>query len=270
VLHLQGLTFKNSHEQPVLKDISLNVCAGEILGIAGVDGNGQRELAMSIVGTIKPDQGTITIKGKNISGFSPRQIMHAGISHIPEDRQSMGLVLDFSVAENFILKNYNEKPFVNKGLLQPRLILEHASRLVRSFDIRTTSVKKPAGLLSGGNQQKIILGREIDKNPSMLLAVQPTRGLDVGATEYVHSQLLEQRARGAAILLISTELDEILALSDRIAVIYEGQIMGEMSREEADVNKIGMLMAGVKEGESRAYERDQQESAPSIESRQVE
>jgi simple sugar transport system ATP-binding protein len=215
------------------------------VGVAGVDGNGQRELALAICGILKPESGSITIEGKELTGALPRQIADAGVRHIPEDRQRMGLILDFPVADNFVLKQFDRPPYTRHGLLSPAAITAHAQRLIRSFDVRTPSPALPVASLSGGNQQKVVLGREIDSNPRVLVAAQPTRGLDVGATEYMHKALLAQRDAGAAILLISTELEEVLALSDRIVVLYEGRIAGEVSGDRANAQKIGLMMAGV-------------------------
>lgn len=245
VLRLDRVTVQNHHGRALLSDLSLEVVRGEILGIAGVDGNGQRELALTIAGLLKPSAGRITLLGNDLAGKSPHQVMQAGVRHIPEDRQAMGLVLEFPVADNFILKSFEQPPFTRRGLLQPGAIAAHASRLAQAFDVRARTIFVKTGQLSGGNQQKIVVGREIDPNPLLLVAAQPTRGLDIGAIEYIHRLLLKQRAHGAAILLISTELEEILALSDRIAVMYEGRIVGELPGGRANVNKIGLMMAGV-------------------------
>jgi len=244
MLIVENLSIED-HGVKLLQDVTFSVRSGEIVGIAGVDGNGQRELALALAGIIKPSAGAIKLSGVNLVGKSPAQIFRAGVCHIPEDRQTMGLVMDFSVAENFVLKNFSSPPFVRHGLLHPKEIFSYASRLTKQFDVRTPSVKKSVDKLSGGNQQKIVLGREIDQKPKLLIAMQPTRGLDVGATEYIHQQLLAQRDRGAAILLISTELEEIMALSDRILVMYEGRIVGETSAERSNIEQIGLWMAGV-------------------------
>ena len=244
VLEAKALTVGDRRGRALLGGVSLLVRQGEILGIAGVDGNGQRQLAGAVTGLRKPDSGRILFDGRDVTGHSPRQLALAGLGHIPEDRYTMGLVLDFSIAYNTILQAYRESPFTRWGLLQPRAIASYARRLVQTFDVRTPSVQVKVAHLSGGNQQKIILGREIDRQPKLLVAVQPTRGLDVGATEYIHTQLLAQRQRGAAILLISTDLEEIMALSDRIAVLYEGRIVGEVPGGRANMQKIGQMMAG--------------------------
>ncbi|MCW5861139.1 MAG: ATP-binding cassette domain-containing protein, partial [Caldilineales bacterium] len=247
MLAIEGLTVRNEEGREVIRDLSLRVARGEIVGIAGVDGNGQSELALAIAGLIQPAAGRIRLGGVDMAGKSPQAMIQAGLRHIPEDRHNEGLVLEFSVADNLALKRYNRPPFTRRGVLRPRAILDYAARLVKMFDIRTRSLTATTAELSGGNQQKVVLGRELDHDPDVIIAAQPTRGLDVGATEYIHTTLLGQRARGAAILLISTELEEVLALSDRIAVLYEGQIVGEVPGDRANTQKIGLMMAGVKD-----------------------
>lgn len=245
VLVVRDLTVSDEHGRRLLDRLSLQVAGGEILGIAGVDGNGQRELALAIAGLLQPERGEILVDGRSLIGLTPRQIADLGVRHIPEDRQRMGLVLDFSISDNFVLKQFDRPPFTMHKLLQPSAITAYAQRLIQRFDVRTPSPILPVASLSGGNQQKVVLGRELDSNPRVLIAAQPTRGLDVGATEYVHNALLAQRDAGAAILLISTELEEVLALSDRIAVIYEGRIVGEVPGDRANMQRIGLMMAGV-------------------------
>ncbi len=245
LLIIENLTVEAEHGRKALDHLSLCVHCGEIVGVAGVDGNGQRELALAVAGLLKPTSGSIRLGQVDIAGKSPHEIIHAGLRHIPEDRHATGLVLDFSVADNLILKRSDQPPFSRRGVLQARAILEYAAGIVRKFDVRTRSVNTETKNLSGGNQQKVVLGREIDQGPRVLIAAQPTRGLDVGATEYIHHALLEQRARGVAILLISAELEEILALSDRIVVIYEGRIIGEVPSDREYTQRIGLMMAGV-------------------------
>ena len=227
---LKDLWVKSDRGFPALRGINLAVHSGEIVGIAGVDGNGQRELEEAIIGLRSRQQGEVWIKGN--------------LAHVPSDRYSMGLLTEFSIAENLVLKDVQRSPFSWKGLLRPNAILKHASDLVQRFLIRTTSVKMQAGKLSGGNAQKVVFARELSRDHQVLLAAQPTRGLDVGATEFVHSQLLARRDAGAAVLLISTELDEILSLSDRIAVLYEGAIVAIVDAKSADPHYLGLLMAG--------------------------
>lgn len=244
-LAIDGLTIVGDDGRKLLDNVSLQVAAGEIVGVAGVDGNGQRELALAITGVIRPTDGAIIANGQALTGRTPRQIADAGVRHIPEDRQHMGLILEFPVADNFVLKAFDRAPYTMRGLLQPSAITAYAQTLIDRFDVRPPSSALPAANLSGGNQQKVVLGRELDSQPRVLVAAQPTRGLDVGATEYVHQALLAQRDAGAAILLISTELEEVLALSDRIVVLYEGRIVGEVPGDRANAQKIGLMMAGV-------------------------
>ena len=228
-----------------LKGLSLKIRSGEILGIAGVDGNGQKELVEVITCLRKVKSGKIKINGREIQNTKPRNVIKNKISTIHEDRQRRGLVLDFSVAENVILEKYNERPYSNGGLLNYRKINKFADDIISEYDVRPEDCNKmQIRGLSGGNQQKVIIGREIANNPDLLIAVQPTRGLDVGAIEYVHKILVEQRDKGKAVLLISLELDEVLSVADRIAVIYDGKIVGEFAQNEVNENTIGLLMAG--------------------------
>lgn len=228
-----------------LKGLSLQIRKGEILGIAGVDGNGQKELVEAITGLSRVKSGTIKINGKEVQNTRPRNVIKNKISTIHEDRQRRGLVLDFSVAENVILEKYSEAPYSHKKMLNFSEINKFADKIISEYDVRPKNCNKLAIRgLSGGNQQKVIIGREIANNPDLLIAVQPTRGLDVGAIEYVHKILVEQRDKGKAILLISLELDEILSVADRVAVIYDGKIVGEFAQNEVNENKIGLLMAG--------------------------
>ncbi len=242
----QELDAQSDRGLPALRSVNIEVRSGEILGIAGVAGNGQSELEQVIAGLRKVTSGRMMICGHDTTGCSPSEISRAGLAHIPSDRYGMGLLSDFTVAENLFLQRIGEPPFTRRGWLDWRVIREEARKLVSAYDVRVPSVRTEAGALSGGNAQKMILARELAREPAVLLAAQPTRGLDVSAIEYVHRKLVEQRDAGLAILLISTELDEILALSDRIAVMYEGQVLGVMEAEGADVNEIGLLMAGTK------------------------
>lgn len=249
ILHLDMLTVKGSDGRQGLKEFSLGVRCGEIVGVAGIDGNGQAELVAAIIGLQKPDGGSILLHNRDISKLSIRERIESGISHIPDDRHKYGLILDYTVQENLILKKYYLTPFSRRGLLNWDAIYDHAERVIDDFDVRSgQGVESDARSLSGGNQQKAIVGREIDGNPELLVAVQPTRGLDVGAIEYIHQRLLEQRDQGKAVLLISLELDEILDLSDRIAVIYNGELVEVVNADETDENEIGLMMAGGKRG----------------------
>ncbi len=238
------LKVRDLHAEGKLNGVSLEVRAGEILGVAGVEGNGQRELAETLIGLRAPTSGTIELEGRSIAGRSVFDIRNAGVGYIPEDRHDQGLVLDMTVWENVVLGRQDDKDFSSRiGTLFIRKIKELASRLVTMFDIRTRSVDVNASTLSGGNQQKLILARELETDPKLMIAAQPTRGLDVGAIEFVWKQILEQKAEGRAILLISAELDEIYALSDRIVTLYEGRITGEFP-PDAPPEHVGVGMLG--------------------------
>jgi general nucleoside transport system ATP-binding protein len=246
ILDVRGLSVLNSRKIMGLKDFSLHVKAGEIVGVAGVDGNGQTELVEALTGLCKVESGTITLNGDDITNESVRERIRQGMAHIPEDRQKRGLVLDYSFEDNMILEIYSEQPFARRGFLRRGAIRAHAEKLIEDFDVR--SGQGAAGVarsLSGGNQQKAIVGREIDHDPVLLIAVQPTRGLDVGSIEYIHKRLIAQRDRGRGVLLVSLELDEILDLSDRIAVISHGELVGVLDASTTDENEIGLMMAGV-------------------------
>lgn len=229
-----------------VKNLNLSVRRGEILGIAGVDGNGQTELIEAITGLRRVESGNITLVGKDITNLKPRKITETGLGHIPQDRHRHGLVLNFSVGENFVLQSYYHEPFSKIGVLQNREIYNYANKLIEEYDVRTQSAYEPARALSGGNQQKVIIGREIDRDPDLLIAAQPTRGLDVGAIEFIHKRLIEQRDNGKAVLLVSFELDEVMNVSDRIAVIFDGQILDIVNPKETNEQELGLLMAGHK------------------------
>ena len=244
-LSIRGVSALSDRETPALREVDLEVRAGEILGLAGVSGNGQRELAEVITGLRSVTGGTVLLDETDITGAPPDQIMEAGVAYIPEERNRDGMIDEFSVAENLILREHAKPPYSHAGFLAFDEIERLSEALVREFNVKTPSLDTPLKNLSGGNVQKVILARELHRQPKVLVASQPARGLDIGATEYVHQRLLEQRSIGTATLLISEDLDEILALSDRIIVIYEGRIMGELRREEATAEKLGLLMAGV-------------------------
>jgi general nucleoside transport system ATP-binding protein len=246
ILQVQGVHALNNRDLPALKGVSFDVCSGEILGIAGVDGNGQSQLAEVITGLRQATSGKVIVDGTDATNAQPRDLVELQVAHIPEDRQTTGLVMNFSLTENLVIGTYYRPPFSKRGFLDLKYIANNAQKLLKSFDVRTPSAKLEAKKLSGGNQQKVVLAREMSRDPKLFVAVQPTRGLDVGATEYVHQRMLELRSRGCAILLISTELEEIFGLSDRIAVMYEGEIMGIVPGDDVDVEQIGLLMAGVK------------------------
>ena len=243
ILDMQGVNATDDRGVHALKDFSLRVRAGEIVGVAGVDGNGQRELAECISGLRKPTSGTITIKGKPVTGvISDPSFM----GFIPEDRHKTGLVLDFSVAENLVIKEYMNAPYTKNGILQYKEIKRHADEMISKYNVKTPNCDVKAKTLSGGNQQKVVIAREMDPEPVFDMAAHPTRGLDLGAVTNVHDILLNERNRGAAVLFISAELQEIMAVADRIIVLYSGQIMGDLDGETADQNVIGQMMLGQK------------------------
>lgn len=245
ILVVEELYILNDQRLTAVDGLSLRVRAGEIVGLAGVSGNGQRELAEAIAGLRPVKSGTIKIRNKDVTRASPAEIIAAGLGYIPEDRLHVGTIPSFSVSENLILKDHAIPPISLRGFVQVRQIQSFAEKLVEEFDIKTPDVLTTARSLSGGNIQKLVLAREIHRKPIFLLANQPTRGLDIGATEFVHRRLIEQRDQGKAILLISEDLDEIFALSDRIAVIYEGKIIGDVPIREAKRETIGLMMAGL-------------------------
>ena len=227
-----------------VRGVSLEVRAGEVLGVAGVDGNGQVELAEALAGTRRAQSGSVYLDGEGVTALGADARQERGLAYVPEDRQSKGLVQDFALYENNALKTYDEPPFSRLGWLFPRVMRRRASENLDAYDVRPRDPDARAGSLSGGNQQKAILARELSGDPGVVIAAQPTRGVDVGAIEFIHRQLLEQRERGKAILLISLELEEVRSLSDRIVVMYDGRIVGEVSAEEATDEKLGLLMAG--------------------------
>ena len=243
LLHVEELRVHDDRGVEKVRGVSFDVRAGEIVGIAGVDGNGQTELIDAVTGLRRPDSGRIELGGHDVTHDSVRDHFEAGIGHIPQDRQRRGLVLEFSIAENLALHDFRKEPASRLGWLFPRRLVERAKRLITEFDIRGGTAETPAGSLSGGNQQKVILAREIARDPRVLIAAQPTRGLDVGAIEFVHRRLVEERDRGRAILLVSLELDEVLSLSDRILVMFEGQIVGEFP-PTATQEELGLAMTG--------------------------
>ena len=246
VLKVEDLWAKDRRGVDILKGLDLELRAGEILGIAGVDGNGQTELIDCLTGMDKANRGNITLNGKDITNTSPRNILDTGMNSIPEDRQKRGLVLEYPIKDNLILENVQKEPFSTRGKLNFKNIEENARTLVEKFDVRPNDINEQAVALSGGNQQKVIIAREISNNPDVLIAAQPTRGLDVGAIEFIHQYLVELRNQNKAVLLISFELDEVMDLSDRILVIYDGQIVGEKNPKETDEFELGRLMAGGK------------------------
>jgi ABC-type uncharacterized transport system ATPase subunit len=244
VLEIDGVGALNDKGLEALRDVSLTMREGEILGIAGVAGNGQRELAEGIVGLRPVTKGSIRLAGEEITNRSPREVLDKGVSYIPADRTGVGLVMNLSVAENLILRCYRDPPVCDGLFLDGDVIADRAEELMEAYDVMAPGIQTRTRLLSGGNLQKLILAREISSQPALMVAVYPTRGLDIGATEAVRRLLLEQRQAGGAILLISEDLDELLSMSDRIAVLYEGQIMGILDAEEANIEELGLMMAG--------------------------
>lgn len=227
-----------------VKKLNLTVREGEIVGIAGIDGNGQSELIEAITGLRKVKSGKVLLHGKDITGLKPRKVTESGIGHIPQDRHKHGLVLDFPIGHNIALQTYYASPISKSGIMDYNKINEKAVQIIKDYDVRTQGPHEPARALSGGNQQKAIIGREVDRNPELLIAALPTRGLDVGAIEFIHRRLIEQRDNGKAVLLISFELDEVINVSDRIAVIHDGEIVDIVTPEETTEQELGLLMAG--------------------------
>ena len=252
ILSIKDLVVNENRGIPAFKNLSLDVRAGEIVGIAGIDGNGQSELIQAITGLRKVKSGTINIKGKDVVGLPPRKITEMKVSHVPEDRHRDGLVLDMTISENIALQTYYKEPLSKNGILNYTNIHNYARKLMEEFDVRAANDYVPASALSGGNQQKAIIAREVDRDPDLLIVSQPTRGLDVGAIEYIHKRLIGERDKGKAVLVVSFELDEILNLSDRIAVIHDGKIQGIVTPAETNKQELGILMAGgeLKKGDS--------------------
>ena len=255
VLDVQNLVVKDKkqgHSKDVIKNVSIQVRKGEIVCIAGIDGNGQTVLVEAVTGMIKADEGTITLNGKNVTKESIRYRNTHGMSHIPEDRHKHGLVLDYSLEDNLVLQDYFEPRFQNHGFIKHAEVEKYAKDLIEEYDIRSgQGVDTITRSMSGGNQQKAIIARELTKKHDLLVAVQPTRGLDVGAIEFIHKQIVKERDEGAAVLLVSLELEEVMNLSDRILVIYEGEIVGELNPKTTTIQELGLYMAGSKKGEQK-------------------
>ncbi|VIZ50661.1 ABC transporter ATP-binding protein [Streptococcus pneumoniae] len=252
VLSIKDLVVNENRGVPAVKNLSLDVRAGEIVGIAGIDGNGQSELIQAITGLRKVESGSIELKGDSIVGLHPRQITELSVGHVPKDRHRDGLILEMMISENIALQTYYKEPHSKNGILNYSNITSYAKKLMEEFDVRAASELVPAAALSGGNQQKAIIAREIDRDPDLLIVSQPTRGLDVGAIEYIHKRLIEERDNGKAVLVVSFELDEILNVSDRIAVIHDGKIQGIVSPETTNKQELGVLMAGGNLGKEKS------------------
>jgi simple sugar transport system ATP-binding protein len=258
ILAVENLVVADDRRQVAVEGVSFEVCAGEILGIAGVQGNGQTELVEAITGLRRPLAGRISLIGQEVTRATPRQITELGSAHVPEDRQQDGLVLSFPVADNLVLNTYYLPPFARGVVLQPEAILATATQLIQAFDIRTPGPQTLVSALSGGNQQKVIVAREFSRPIRFLVASQPTRGLDVGSIEYIHKRIIEKRDQSCAILLVSSELDEIMQLSDRIAVMYRGKIVAIVPAKEATKEYIGLLMAGISPEQAGGSEPENQ------------
>ena len=248
VLSVEGLRVADDRHQVTVDGVSLEVRSGEILGIAGVQGNGQTELAEALTGLRRVAAGQVTLAGSEITNATPRQVIEAGTAHVPEDRHKHGLVLSFPVRDNLVLCTYYQSPFAHRVEMDWPVIAEEATKLVKMYDVHTPSINTKVASLSGGNQQKVIVARELARPVKLLIVNQPTRGLDVGSIEFIHRRIVEARDRGTAVLLISAELDEIMSLSDRIAVMYKGHILDTLEASTATREQLGLLMAGVKEG----------------------
>ncbi|MFN2124180.1 MAG: ABC transporter ATP-binding protein [Candidatus Promineifilaceae bacterium] len=244
VLSVKNLVVENERGLIAVDNLSFEVHEREVVGIAGVSGNGQTELALALAGLTPISSGEIYLDNQDATHVTPRQLSQNGFAHVPEDRHKMGIILPFTVSENFILHEFKDQPYAQHGLLKESIIEENSTRLVEKYDVRLASVDEPISSLSGGNQQKVVVARELNRNPRFLLVNQPTRGIDIGATEFVRQQILLQRDAGTAVLLISTELEEIFHLSDRILVMFEGKIVGEVPPDRGLIDEVGLMMAG--------------------------
>jgi simple sugar transport system ATP-binding protein len=242
-LLVEGLRVADDRRHEVVPGADLEIKAGEILGIAGVAGNGQDELVEALIGLRRPLGGKVTLAGRDVTGFSPRRMNEAGVGYVPGDRQRFGLILGFPIYDNLVLTSYYRAPFAHGPIRDDGEILASAERQVERFDIRTTSARVATSTLSGGNQQKVVVAREFDRELKLLVLDQPTRGLDVGSIEFIHRQIIAKRDAGTAVLLVSAELDEIMEMSDRIAVMYRGRIVAELDGRTADKGEVGLLMA---------------------------
>jgi general nucleoside transport system ATP-binding protein len=245
VLDVRDIDVRDERGNLTVAGVSLAVHAGEIFGIAGVQGNGQTELVEALAGLRQPVAGSIVLQGTDVTQATPRQLAACGVAHIPEDRHKHGMVEGYTIADNLVLNTYHQQPFAHRMARHTAAITAHAAHLMQAFDIRAPHPAVPAGTLSGGNQQKMVIARECSRPLTLLIAAQPTRGLDIGATAFIHQHLVQQRDQGCAVLLVSADLDEILTLSDRIAVMYDGKILAIVADREASRETLGQLMAGV-------------------------
>lgn len=247
VLRVENLCAVNNEKRKVLTDVSFTVSSGEILGVCGVDGNGQSELIKCITGLHKISSGKYFINSVDCTNETPKQVLKHNVAHIPEDRHRMGMIKNMTIEENLILMCYDQPPYSKHGVLNRNWIAQHSEELCKTYNVKTPSIKEMAGNLSGGNQQKFVVGRELDRNPELLIAVHPSRGLDIGATKYIQARMVEERDKGTAVLMVSTELDELLEISDRIMVMYGGRVMGIVDQKDATREQLGKLMAGIVE-----------------------
>ncbi|MBX3059306.1 MAG: ABC transporter ATP-binding protein [Anaerolineae bacterium] len=244
VLKVENLQVRDDRHHTAVRGVNLEVHAGEIVGVAGVQGNGQRELVEALTGLRPVADGRFTIAGVDATHYTPRQITELGVAHIPEDREKHGLVMAYSLADNMVLNNYYQQPFASGVIMRQRVINEQGNRLVQEFDVRPPNANLHASKLSGGNKQKVIVAREFSRPVKLLIAAQPTRGIDVGSIEFIHQQIVAQRDRGVAVLVVSAELDEVLSLADRVVVMFDGRIVANLPIEEATRERVGLLMAG--------------------------
>ncbi len=244
VLTVDSLSVDDDRGVPAVRDVSFRVREGEVFGIAGVDGNGQSELVEAITGLRSPADGTVTFEGEDVTGYSRRERTEAGMAYVPEDRQERGLVMPFDLTSNGLLGSQHSRPFSDRGRIDWEVAREHAESIIEEYDVRTPGPEATAESLSGGNQQKFVVGREFERDPSLLVAAHPTRGVDVGSIEFIHERLLELREQGVAVLLVSSKLEEVRGLADRLAVIYEGELMDVLDPETTTEEEIGLLMAG--------------------------
>jgi simple sugar transport system ATP-binding protein len=244
VLQVQNLVVRDDREHPAVRGVDLEVRAGEIVGVAGVQGNGQRELVEALTGLRSVESGSIQIEGQETTHFSPRRITEIGVAHIPEDREKHGLVMAYSLADNMVLNNYYVSPYAQGIIMHQNTINQQGDQLVQQYDVRPANAQQHASKLSGGNKQKVIVAREFSRPISLLIAAQPTRGIDVGSIEFIHKQIVAQRDRNIAVLVVSAELDEVLSLADRVVVMFDGRIVANLPIEEATREKVGLLMAG--------------------------
>jgi ABC-type uncharacterized transport system ATPase subunit len=245
VLEVDGLRVKDKRDHEAVAGVSFEVRAGEVLGIAGVQGNGQTEVVEALTGLTRSFGGKVLLAGQDVTNTTPRHLVDAGIAHVPEDRHQFGMIESYPIADNMILNTYYQEPYSHRGTMNNKAVEEHAQQLVEQYDVRTPSVYTKGGSLSGGNQQKVVVAREFSRPIKLLIAAQPTRGLDVGSIEFIHRRIIEQRDAGAAVLLVSAELDEVMSVSDRIAVMYRGRIIATVDAKTSSREQLGLLMAGV-------------------------